>query len=144
MIYRQAKLQDLPQMVELAAEAVSAEDIGVPVCKDTIKANLAECIGSPQHFAWVAEDAGKLVAAVVSRVSTMAWSSKKCANGLMWFTRQPGTCMPLLRKLSEWLRSRPGIKVATLECVSPSPSMRRAMSRLGFARESTNLVYVRS
>lgn len=144
MIYRQAKLQDLPQMVELAAEAVASEDIGVPVCKDTIRSNIAECVGNPQHFAWVAEEAGRLVAAVVARVSMMAWSSKKCANGVMWFTRQPGACMPLLRKLSEWVRSRPVIKVATLECINPSPSMRRAMSRLGFDRESTNLVYVRS
>ena len=59
-------------------------------------------------------------------------------------SRQPGDGGRLLRELSRWVKSRSGIKVAVMELEpGADPRLEQFVSRLGFARRSTNLTYVR-
>jgi hypothetical protein len=63
---------------------------------------------------------------------------------LLYYTRVAGAGLPLIREFAKWVKSRPAIKVAVVE-LEPGvdPRLVRFFKRVGFARESINLTYVR-
>ena len=144
MIFRPAKINDIPGMIELAVESVSRDPLPVRISRPAMNDTLKGVVGHPSHFAWVGEEDGRIESAVVATVSHGFWFERQQASVLMFYTRKPGGGLPLLRQFARWVKDRPAIKIAVFE-LEPYMDERfvRMFTRLGFGRRSTNMVYVR-
>lgn len=144
MIYRKAKLDDIPAIVDIAVESVLRDPLPVKINRQAMADTARTCL-NPAHFMWVAEQDGKVVASVAACVQEGFWFHKLQCSVLLYYTRVPGAGLPLMREFAHWVKSRSGIKVAVLELEpGADPRLVRFLNRLGFARESLNLTYVRS
>lgn len=143
-ICRRAKLCDIKDIVEIAVESVSRDPLPVKIDRAAMEDMVKQCL-NPAHFNWVTEVDGKVEAAVIAHVSPGFWFEKLQASVLLYYTRKPGAGLPLLRELARWVKGRSGIKLAIFELEPDAdPRLVRFLKRLGFARESLNLSYVRS
>lgn len=144
MIYRKAKAGDIPAAVDLAIESVSRDPLPVKIDRQAM-IDTGQSLLNPAHFFWVAEDdSGAVVACVAACVQPSFWFTKLSCSVLLYYTRVPGAGIQLMREFARWVKSRSGIKMAIIE-LEPGvdPRMVKFMKRLGFARESINLTYVR-
>jgi hypothetical protein len=143
MEYRKAKLDDIPAIVDIAVESVSRDPLPVKIDR-TAMAETARTLLNPAHFLWVAEQAGQVVAAVAACVQPSFWFEKLQCSVLLYYSRVKGAGVALLREFAKWVKSRSGIKLAIIELEpGTDPRLVRFLKRLGFARESLNLSYVR-
>ena len=143
MIHRKAKPGDIAAICDLATESVLHDPLPVQIDRKAM-AETATTLLNPAHFMWVTEVDGKVEAAVAACVQPSFWFSKLQCSVLLYYTRVPGGCTPLLREFSKWVKSRSGIKVAVVELEpGADPRLVRVFKRLGFDRESTNLSYIR-
>jgi N-acetylglutamate synthase-like GNAT family acetyltransferase len=144
IVCRKAKLDDIPAIVDIAVESVSHDPLPVKINREAMADTARTCL-NPAHFMWVAEQDGKVVASVAACVQESFWFSKLQCSVLLYYTRVPGAGIPLLREFARWVKSRSAIKVAVLELEpGADPRLVKFLNRLGFARESLNLTYVRS
>jgi hypothetical protein len=144
MIYRKAKLEDVPAIVELAVISVSNDPLPVKIDKLSMSDTAKVCL-NPAHFLWVAEDEdGKIVAAFAACVQKSFWYERMQCSVLLYYTVVKGAGLPLIREFAKWVKSRSAIKIAVVE-LEPKvdPRLVRFFTRLGFTRESLNLSYVR-
>lgn len=144
MIYRKAKLEDVPAIVELAVISVSNDPLPVKIDKMSMSDTAKVCL-NPAHFLWVAEDEdGKIVAAFAACVQKSFWYERMQCSVLLYYTVVKGAGLPLIREFAKWVKSRSAIKIAVVE-LEPKvdPRLVRFFTRLGFTRESLNLSYVR-
>lgn len=144
MIYRKAKLEDVPAIVELAVISVSNDPLPVKIDRLSMSDTAKVCL-NPAHFLWVAEDEnGKVVAAFAACVQKSFWYERMQCSVLLYYTVVKGAGLPLIREFAKWVKSRSAIKVAVVE-LEPKvdPRLVRFFTRLGFTRESLNLSYVR-
>lgn len=144
MIVRPAKPSDADAIVALGVESVSRDPLPVTIDRGAMRETFLSLVGKPMHFAWVAEVDGKVEAAVVACSQPGFWFTRHQASVLLFYTRVKGAGMPLLRRFADWVKGRPVIKLAVFE-LEPGvdPRILKALKRMGFARESTNLTYVR-
>lgn len=143
MIYRRAKLGDVPAIVEIAVESVSRENLPLTIDRESMAETAKTCL-NPAHFMWVAEDDGKVVAAFAGFVQKGFWFEKMQCSVLLYYTLVPGAGIPLMREFARWVKSRSGIKLAIIELEPDAdPRLVSFFKRVGFSRESTNLTYVR-
>jgi N-acetylglutamate synthase-like GNAT family acetyltransferase len=144
IVCRKAKLDDIPAIVDIAVESVSHDPLPVRINREAMADTARTCL-NPAHFMWVAEQDGKVVASVAACVQESFWFSKLQCSVLLYYTRVPGAGIPLLREFARWVKSRSAIKVAVMELEpGADPRLVRFLNRLGFARESLNVTYVRS
>jgi hypothetical protein len=144
IVCRKAKLDDIPAIVDIAVESVSHDPLPVKINREAMADTARTCL-NPAHFMWVAEQDGKVVASVAACVQESFWFSKLQCSVLLYYTRVPGAGIPLLREFARWVKSRSAIKVAVMELEpGADPRLVKFINRLGFARESLNLTYVRS
>ena len=143
MIHRKATMNDIPAIVDLAVESVLIDPLPVKIDRDAMAETVRTCL-NPAHFVWVTEDRGHVVAAVVACVQPSFWFEKLQCSVLLYYTRVRGAGLGLLQ-FAKWVKSRPAIKVAVIE-LEPGvdPRLVQFFKRVGFARESLNLSYVRS
>lgn len=144
MIYRKAKSSDIPAAVALAVESVSRDPLPVNIDQAAML-ETGKTLLNPAHFFWVAEDDNsEIVACVAACVQPSFWFTKLSCSVLLYYTREPGAGIQLMREFARWVKSRSGIKMAIIELEpGADPRMIKFMKRLGFARESVNLTYVR-
>ena len=144
IVCRKAKPEDVPEIVDIAVESVSRDPLPVKIDREAMAETARTCL-NPAHFMWVAEEDGKVVASVAACVQPSFWFDKLQCSVLLYYTRVPGAGLPLLREFAKWVKSRSAIKVAVME-LEPGvdPRLVRVMKKMGFARESLNLSYVRS
>jgi len=144
MIYRKAKLQDIPAVIELAIISVSNDPLPVKIDREAME-NTGKVLLNPAHFAWVAEDEdGKIVAAFAACVQKSFWFERMQCSVLLFYTIVKGAGIQLIREFAKWIKSRPGIKLAIIS-LEPGVDERlvKFFKRVGFSRESLNLTYVR-
>jgi hypothetical protein len=144
MIYRRAKFEDVPAIVELAVISVSNDPLPVKIDKLSMADTAKVCL-NPAHFLWVAEDDdGKIVAAFAACVQKSFWFDRMQCSVLLYYTVVKGAGMPLIREFARWVKSRSAIKVAVIS-LEPGVDERlvKFFKRVGFSRESLNLTYVR-
>lgn len=143
MIVRKATMSDIHAIVDIAAESVSRDPLPVKIDREAMAETARVCL-NPAHFMWVAEDGGQVVAAFAACVQQSFWFTKLQCSVLLYYTRVPGAGLPLIREFAKWVKSRPAIKLAVVE-LEPGvdPRLVRFFKRVGFARESLNLTYVR-
>lgn len=144
MIYRKAKFQDVPAIVEIGVISVSNHKLPVNIDREAM-ARMAQACMNPAHFLWVAEDeTGKVVAVFGACVQKSFWYDKMQCSVLLYYSLVKGAGIKLIREFANWVKSRPAIKVAVVE-LEPTvdPRLITVFKRLGFARESLNLSYVR-
>lgn len=143
MIFRKANVNDIAAIVDIAVESVSRDPLPVRIDRAAMADTAKECLG-PAHFVWVAEDEGKVVAAMGACVQPGFWFERLQCSVLLYYSRVPGAGLPLLREFARWVKSRPAIKLAIIE-LEPGvdPRLVRFFKRVGFSRESLNLTYVR-
>lgn len=144
MIFRKATMSDIPAIVNIAVESVSREGLPLAVDRKSMAETAQACLG-PAHFMWVAEDDGIVVAAFAAVVQKSFWFTRMNCSVLLYYTRVAGAGLPLIREFARWVKSRPAIKMAIVE-LEPNvdPRLASFFKRVGFARESLNLTYVRS
>lgn len=143
MIFRKATMSDIAAIVDIAVESVSRDPIPVRIDRVAMSDTAKACLG-PAHFMWVAEEDGKVVAAVAACTQPSFWFERMQCSVLLYYTRAAGAGLPLIREFTKWVKSRPAIKVAVIEFEpSTDPRLVKFMKRAGFARESLNLSYVR-
>lgn len=144
IVCRKAKLEDVPAIVDIAVESVSRDPLPVKLDRQAM-ADTARQALNPAHFLWVAEADGKVVGAVGAMVTQGFWFEKLQCSVMLYYSRSTGAGVPLLREFARWVKSRSAIKIAVMELEpNTDPRLVRYMKRLGFARESVNLSYVRS
>ena len=144
MIYRKAKFEDVPAIVELAVISVSNDPLPVKIDRLSMADTARMCM-NPAHFLWVAEDEdGKVVAAFAACVQKSFWYERMQCSVLLYYTTVKGAGLPLIREFARWVKSRSAIKVAVIE-LEPGADERlvKFFKRVGFSRESLNLTYVR-
>lgn len=143
IVCRRAKFEDVPAIVDIAVESVSRDPLPVKISREAMTATATTCL-NPAHFVWVAEQDGKVVAAMGACVQPSFWYEKLQCSVLLYYSRVPGAGLPLMREFARWVKSRSAIKVAVLELEpNADPRLIKFMKRVGFDRESTNLSYVR-
>ena len=142
---RPATIADLPQIIDLSVESVSRDPLPVQIDRVAMVVMGKQLIGNPSHFVWVAVVDGRVTACVAAMVQPGFWFKKLQASVILFYAREPGAGALLLRRFSRWVKSRSGIKVAVFE-LEPNvdPRILALLERLGFARRSQNLTYVRS
>ena len=144
IVYRKATPADVPAIVEIAVVSVSVDALPVKIDREAMAQAARECL-NPAHFLWVAEQDGKVVAAVAAQVARSFWFERLSCSVLLYYTLVPGAGIGLIRAFAKWVKSRSAIKMAIFELEpNADPRLVKFLKRLGFARESTNLVYVRS
>lgn len=143
MIFRKATLSDVVAIVGIAVESVSKDPLPVRIDREAMADTAREALG-PAHFLWVAEQDGKVVAAMGAMVQKGFWFERLQCSVLLYYSRVPGAGLPLLREFAKWVKSRPAIKLAIIE-LEPGVDARlvRFFKKIGFSRESINLTYVR-
>jgi hypothetical protein len=140
---RRATMQDIAAIVEIAVESVTRDPLPLKIDRQAMAETARTCL-NPAHFMWVAEQDGRVVAAMAACVQQGFWFKGLQCSVLLYFTRVPGAGLPLLREFARWVKSRPGIKLAIIELEpGADPRLAQFFKRLGFARESINLSYVR-
>jgi hypothetical protein len=144
MIIRPATIADADAIVSLGVESVSRDPLPVTIDRKAMRDTFLSLVGKPMHFAWVAEVDGQVVAGVVACTQPGFWFTRHQCSVLLFYSRVRGAGLPLLRRLADWVKGRPVIKLAVVE-LEPGidPRILKAFKRLGFKRESTNLTYVR-
>lgn len=140
---REAKISDIPAIVDIAVESVSRKPIPVIIDRKAMAEEARLCLG-PAHFMWVSEINGEVVGAVAASSHNSFWHQRLVCTLLLYYVRVPGDGLKLLKKFSEWVHGRPAIKVAVIE-FEPETDIRLKsyMKRLGFTRESENLTFIR-
>jgi hypothetical protein len=141
---RPAKLADERVVLDLAVESVSRDPLPVTISRPAMSETFRALVGQPHHFAWVAEQDGQVVASVVAQSMPGFWFTRQQASVLLYYGRVTGSVVPLLVQFARWVKSRPVIRLAVFE-LEPGvdPRLVRLLTRLGFARQSANLTYVR-
>lgn len=141
---RKATLADIPAIVDIAVESVNQNPLPVRVCRDSMAETTREAVSSNQHFVWVSEIDGKIVAAVGAMSERSFWYERQQCSVMLYYTRVAGEGVKLLREFARWIKSRPAIKIAVLE-LEPQADARliRFLGKLGFSRLSVNCTYVR-
>lgn len=141
---RPATIRDADAVIGLGIESVSRDPLPLVIDKKAMRETFLSLVGRPNHFCWVAEQDGVVVAGVVAICQPIFWARGQQVSVLLFYTRAKGAGMPLLRKLAEWVKGRPAIKLAVFELEpGADPRIVKALKRMGFLRESANLCYVR-
>jgi hypothetical protein len=141
---RPAALGDIPAIISIAMESVATDPLPVKPCEKAMRETALALIGNRSQFVWVATVDECIVACVAVSCSRSFWFSGWQASMILFWSRHPGAAIPLLRRLSSWIKERPIIKTAVVECEPKiDPRAIKFLKRLGFSRESTNLVYVK-
>lgn len=144
MIFRPAKHSDAEAILDLAVESVSRDPLPVTISRSAMRDTFDAVVGKPNHFAWVAEQDGAVVACVAAQSGFGFWFERQQCSVILYYGRVIGSVVPLLIQLARWIKSRPVIRLAVIELEpTTDPRLMRLMRRLGFARESVNLTYVR-
>jgi len=134
---RPAKPSDTQAIVDLGLDALSKAGYeNLVIDKDKVREVAIECISSSSNFAWVAEEDGKVVAAVSAVVHDMMFYERKQATVVQFYTLKPNAGLPLMREFLKWARGRRAIKVIcfTLECRT-DPRIGVLLERLGLQSE---------
>lgn len=143
-LIRPAHAKDVPAIVELAMASVATDALPVKPSADAMRETALALVGNRSQFVWVAEADGQVVACVGAMCSRSFWFQGWQASMLLFWSSRPGAAVPLLRRYAAWVKERPVIKTAVIECEPRvDPRTLRFLKRLGFARESVNLVYVK-
>lgn len=141
---REAKPSDVKAIVDLAVESVSRNPLPVNIDREAMADTTREAISGASHFVWVSEIDGEVVGAVGAMSEKSFWYERQQCSVLLYYARVPGEGLKLIRKLAEWIKSRPTIKVAVMELEPDAdPRLVKYLQRIGFARLSTNCSYVR-
>lgn len=144
MIYRKAKFDDVPAIVDIACISVANDPLPVKIDKLSMADTARMCL-NPAHFLWVAEDEdGKVVAAFAACVQKSFWYERMQCSVLLYYTTIKGAGLQLIREFARWVKTRSAIKVAVIE-LEPGvdPRLVHFLKRAGFSRESLNLSFVR-
>lgn len=142
-VLRRAKLSDVDAIVDLSVESVQRNPLPVKIDREAMK-ETARSLLNPAHFLWVSELNGEVVASVAACVEKSFWYRGLQCSVMLYYGRKPNACLPLLRELAKWMKSRSGIKVGVMELEPEAdPRILRALHRMGFSRESMNVCYVR-
>lgn len=141
---RKATLADVPAIVDIAVESVNQNPLPVRICRESMADTAREAIAGNQHFVWVSEIDGEVVAAVGAMSERSFWYERQQCSMMLYFTRVPGEGVKLLREFGRWVKARPVIKIAVIEMEPDAdPRLIKLISRIGFSRLSMNCTYVR-
>lgn len=134
---RPATPHDVEKVVALGVEALEKHGYeGLVISRERCRNVAVECISGASHFAWVAEEAGEIVAAVLALVHPLMFYERNQATVVQFYSKRPGAGIKLLRQFLTWARGRRAIKsiVFTVEHEA-DPRIGKLLQRLGLKLE---------
>lgn len=137
MTIRPAKPQDIDGIVALGIEALKNDPYeGLVISEERVREAARECISGANHFCWIAEDDGTVVAAVSAFALPMMFYERFQLTVVQFYSKAAGQGVKLLREMLRWADGRPAIKsiVFTLEHKA-DPRIGKLLRRLGFTAE---------
>lgn len=140
---RAAKPGDIGAVVDLAVESVSINPIPVIIDRDAMREQALECT-APQNYLRVFDRDGTVIGAWAAVTHPSFWHERRVSSVLLHYAREPGVWARLARDYFKWVEGRGAIRVAVMELEPESdPRMVALLNRIGFARVSTQVSYVR-
>lgn len=141
---RSAHSGDIEAIVELALESVRIDPLPVPANRGAMRAMVADSIRDKRHFVWVSEIDGKVCGCVGARVGLGFWFDGLQCDVLLFHVKRGGEGGLLLRRFARWVQTHTKIRVASFSLEpGADPRIARLLIRLGFARSSQQLSFVR-
>lgn len=108
---RPAEEQDIPALIDLAIEALSIDPYETLVISHTrVRACVEECVYRHSHFAWVSEAEGIIQGALGAMVAPLMMYERQQAQIVMWYCKQPGDGIKLMREFLRWVKGRPLVR----------------------------------
>lgn len=142
---RPATLEDIPALMPLAMEALQTNGyLSLVPSEAKISGMLAACIGSVTHFGWVSEREGEIMGAIGAMVEPLAAYERNQAQVVMWYCKQPGDGMRLMRQFLAWAKQRPMIKQIVFGMERKAdPRIAKLIHRAGFEEALPTFVLTR-
>lgn len=130
---RPATPHDVDGIVALGLEALEKDAYeGLRISKERVREATVEIISGQQHFLWVGDRDGEIVASVAAFVGPMSFYERNQASIVQFYSKVPGVGIKLLRECLRWCRGRRAIKsiVFTLEH-NADPRIGKMLTRMG-------------
>ena len=134
---RPAVPDDIPGILDLGMEALKNDPYeGLVISRDRMFEVARTCVSGAAHFAWIGEQDGKVVAAVLALVGPMSFYERSQATVVQFYSKAPGEGIKLMREFLRWARGRRNIKAImfTLEHRA-DPRIGKLLTRLGLKVE---------
>lgn len=107
---REAKQTDIPDLIELAIEALSKDSYSeLVISRNRVFQQVSSCVIPALNFAWVSECQGKIVGALGAAVAPQAFYEGNIAMVTMWYCKKSGDGMRLMREFLKWTETRKSI-----------------------------------
>ena len=139
---RPAAPKDIQALVELGVEALERDPVGAVDRKD-IEDTVKSAISGAQHFYMVSEIDGKVEGAVGALTQFFPFHRGRICQIAQFYCRPPakGDGIRMLRMLSKWADSRPGIRmlVASVE-LQEDERLVSMMRRLGYEAVQVEMI----
>ena len=108
MAIRAAESKDISAIYEVALEAHAKSNYkNVPVDEKTLRQLILMMIYDKNSCVYVTEDAVGVNGFVLGMVEELFFSRKRYGTDLMIYARKPMDGVRLLRKLTEWIKTKP-------------------------------------
>jgi len=139
MTIRAATTEDLKDIYALALEAHEKSDTyrDIPVDEQKLKKLLLMMVFDKTSCVFVSEDHSGITGFVLGMVDELFFSRKRYGTDLMIYSRSPFDGARLVRKLVEWIKSKPRVVEITLGVTSGIGDPERVgmlYQRVGFKR----------
>lgn len=134
---RVAVPDDIPYIVELGIEALTLHPYEkLRISRERCFNMARECVSSSRNFAYVSEVDGEVKGAVLVLVHELMFHERHQASVIMFYCKQPGDGIKILREFLRWAKTRRMIKLImfTLER-DADPRIGSLLKRLGLSNE---------
>jgi hypothetical protein len=129
MILREARVEDLPRLIELSRDVAERSLYAhAPLDEGAIRHMMLFCISSKSQFFWVAEFDGQIEAMLAGGVEKIWYSTKKAASEIFYHATEKGASAAglLARRFVRWARKRPGVVSVSLSIPQQDPRAKRS------------------
>lgn len=142
---RKAVPSDICSLIKLSNEALELNSYdGLILSLKKIREVITYCISSSQHFFYISEHNGEIVAALAAQVEDMAIYERKQASIVMFFSKKAGDGIKLFREFMKWVNSRIIIKSVIISMnVNLDNRIGKLFERFGFDYILPTYLYVR-
>ena len=134
MRIRDAQVDDIPRLMELAKETISRSiDAHAPMDEGAIRRQMLYCVSSKSQFLMVAEVDGQVEGMLAGTVDKIWYSTKKVAQEIFFYTTEKGSHAAglLARRWIRWAKKRQGVVSVSLSIPQQDPRAKRVGKLMG-------------
>jgi len=142
---REATLDDINDITRLGIEALGRDrPKKLLISRDKVREMAYKCVIDDKNFAMVSEHEGEVMGAVVALVHQMLFFERSQCSVVMYYCKQPGEGLEMLRQLMRWAKAKPVIKMVefTLER-EDNERVKKLLTRLGLTESLPVLLFIK-